>query len=597
MLLEERTVQVKEDDYKLVESILLDNKAEFNSLQREFIELLETKTVIAGPGAGKTTALAAKIVILLKYFNMTKSKDGLCIITHTNVAVNEINNALLKAGIGTISHPHFIGTIHEFFNRFCVIPYFKYKYHHNNLLFDNEDTGDLGYYKTFVGMKIPWINQDKFKKFRDSFPERISKSELLLNKDNELILYNNTNWDKFEKYRELMLDAKISKKSKGFLTYDDTFLFSKIFLFEDRFKEVLRTRFKYIFLDEFQDTHPQGMNLLEDLFITPNNVFQKIGDPYQTITFNQTMPLVREEDIFRINITNRFGSEIAEHLNVIIPGSNIQSILEVKKSFTPIILLYKDKNDIYPTFKKIIQEHEEHDAIFRGSNKRDKVLVLERKWASDVKAGVLYKEKGKKRLISKNEALKNIIFDFIIKRIVYEGGTLSEVKEWLKNHSQVQLLNKLLIKIIKKGGIDGSEIELKNLTNVFLEERGSSKININNNLFKRLKDITFEMQESAENKEDEDDIFTIHSVKGETLRSVLLVDFEEKYLTNVLLHKYGTSQEENYNYTHQNLFYVAMSRVTHLFVFAMEESDWTSDIKKVLEKRWRIEEIKSTAEV
>nr|WP_079991299.1 UvrD-helicase domain-containing protein [Heyndrickxia oleronia] len=596
MLQEERTVQVKEEDYKLVESILLDNKAEFNSLQREFIELLETKTIIAGPGAGKTTALAAKIVILLKYLNMTKSKDGLCIITHTNVAVNEINSALLKAGVGTISHPHFIGTIHEFFNRYCVIPYFKYKYHHNNLLFDNEDTSDLGYYKTFVGIKIPWINQDKFKKFKDSFPERISKSELFLNEDNELNLYNTTNWDKFESYRELMLNAKMSRKSKGFLTYDDTFLFSKIFLFENRFKEVLRKRFKYIFLDEFQDTHPQGMNLLEDLFITPNNVFQKIGDPYQTITFNQPMPLVREENIFRINITNRFGNEIAEHLNVIIPDSNIRSILEVKKSFTPIILLYKDKNDIYPTFKKIIQEHEEHDANFRGSNKRDKVLVLERKWASDVKAGVLYKEKRQKRLISKNEALKTIIFDFIIKRIVYDGGTLSEVKEWLKNHSQVHLLNKLLIKIIKKGGIDGTEIELKNLINVFLEERGSSKININNNLFKKLKDITFEIQVD-EHKEDEDDIFTIHSVKGETLRSVLLVDFEEKHLTNVLLHKYGTSQEENYEYTHQNLFYVAMSRVTHLFVFAMQESDCTSEIKKVLEKKWRIEEIKSTVEV
>ncbi|MGE8080052.1 UvrD-helicase domain-containing protein [Peribacillus loiseleuriae] len=591
-------MQVKEEDYNLVESILLDKNAEFNNLQREFIELLKTKTIIAGPGAGKTTALAAKIVILLKHLNRTKSKDGVCIITHTNVAVNEINNALLKAGVGTISHPHFIGTIHEFFNRYCVIPYFKYKYKHNDLLFDNEDKSDLEYYKTFVGIKKPWINQQKFKRFRDSLPERISKSELFVNEDNELNLNNTTNWDKFESYRELMLEAKMSRKSNGFLTYDDTFLFSKIFfLAEDRFKEVLRKRFKYIFLDEFQDTHPQGMNLLEELFNTPNNVFQKIGDPYQTITFNQPMPIVREEDIFRINITNRFGSEIAEHLNVIMPESQMQTIHKDKKSFIPIILLYKDKNDLYTTYKDIIQEHEEFDANFKGSNKRDKVLVLERKWASDVKAGSIYKEKKQKRLISKNEALKTTIFDFIIKRIINEGGNLSEVKEWLNNHSQVLSLNKLLIKIIKKGNIDEDKIELKNLINAFLEERGSTKINISNNLFEKLKDITIDNEVWDVKIDNEDDIFTIHSVKGETLRSVLLVDFEEKHLTNVLLHKYGILKEGKYQFTHQNLLYVAMSRVTHLFVFAMQESDCTSEVKAVLEKNWKIEEIKAPVEV
>ncbi|WP_391203240.1 UvrD-helicase domain-containing protein [Psychrobacillus sp. L4] len=589
-------MQVKEEDYELVESILLDNKGQFNSLQREFIELFETKTIIAGPGAGKTTALAAKIVILLKNLNATKSKDGVFIITHTNVAVSEINKALLKAGVGAISHPHFIGTIHEFFNRFCVIPYFKYKYHHSNLIFDNEDNSGLEYYRTFIGRKIPWINEEKFKRFKDSLSEKINKSELFLNEDNSLNLNDTTNWDKFEKYRELMIKAKFSRKIKGFLSYDETFLFSKIFLLEDKFKEVLRKRFKYIFLDEFQDTHPQGMNLLDELFVTTNNVYQKIGDPYQTITFNQPMPTVRDEDLFRINITNRFGQEIAEHLNIIMPDSNMQS-MQGKKSLPPIILIYKDKKDIYPTFKRLIRDHEGLDSNFKESDRRDKVLVLERKWASDVKDGVLYKEKKQRSSLSKNDVLKSLIIDFIIKRIVNEGGNLSEVKEWLKNHSQILSLHKLLIKIIKKGSIDEVENELKNLINAFLEERGSSKINISNKLFQNLKEITVNIQVSNENEDDEDDIFTIHAVKGETLRSVLLVDFEQKHLTKVMLHKYGILEEDNYGFTHQNLLYVAMSRVTHLFVFAIEESDWTPEIKAVLEQKWRIVETKSPVEV
>ena len=57
-----------EDDYTLVEKILLGD-GHFNNLQREFIELFETSTIIAGPGAGKTTALAAKIILLLKSYN------------------------------------------------------------------------------------------------------------------------------------------------------------------------------------------------------------------------------------------------------------------------------------------------------------------------------------------------------------------------------------------------------------------------------------------------------------------------------------------------------------------------------------------------
>lgn len=596
MLQEERTMQVKEEDYKLVESILLDKKGEFNSLQREFIELFETKTIIAGPGAGKTTALAAKIVILLKNLKAINSKNGVCIITHTNVAVNEINNALHKAGIGTISHPHFIGTIHEFFNRYCVFPHFKYQYHHENLMFDKEDKSDLEYYKTFIGREKPWINQDKFKKFKDSLSERISKGELFLNEDNVLNFHDTTNYYKFEDYKDLMFAAKFSRKKEGFLTFDDTFLFSKMFLLDTKFKAILRNRFKYIFLDEFQDTNPQGMELLEDLFITPNNMYQKIGDPYQTITFNQQIPQVNEENVFRINITNRFGNEIAKQLNVIIPESSIRSN-NGEKSFTPIILVFKDKDDIYPIFKSIIQEHEKLDLDFKRSERRDKVLVLDRKWTSNVKAGASYIEKKQKKLVSKNEALKTIIFDLIINKIVYEGGKLSEVKKWLKNHALVLPLNKLLIKIIRKGSIDEEKNELKSLINALLKERGSSEIDINNNLFEKLKDTAFQNQAFDEKIDVVDDIFTIHSVKGETLRSVLLVDFKGKHLTNVLLHRYGVTKDGTYEFTHQNLFYVAMSRVTHLFVFAMEESDLTAETRAALEGKWSIVEINSPVEV
>ncbi|MFL8937438.1 UvrD-helicase domain-containing protein [Rossellomorea oryzaecorticis] len=264
-------MQIKERDYELVEKILLGN-GYFNTKQREFIELTKSKTIVAGPGTGKTTALAAKIVLLLKNLNASNSKEGVCIITHTNVAVNEINNVLINTGIGSLNHPHFIGTIHEFFNRYCVLPFFKNKLKHNQLSFDN-DNENLEFYKSYLKRKNTWMNDGVV----EAISKRIIKSKLYLNtKDNTLDLYNSTDWEKFDKHKSRMLEAKIMRKKQGFLIHDDTFLFSRCYLLEDKFKEILRMRFKYVFLDEFQDTTPDGIELLDALFGTEKNIFRKL---------------------------------------------------------------------------------------------------------------------------------------------------------------------------------------------------------------------------------------------------------------------------------------------------------------------------------
>jgi len=591
-------LEVNPSEYELVESILFDNRSNFNEKQKEFIELEETKTIIAGPGAGKTTALAAKIVLLLKQLNSIKSKSGICIITHTNVAVNEINRALVKAGIGEISHPHFIGTIHEFFNKYCVIPCFKSRYSHTNLLFDTQTPNDLLYYKLFLTRKLPWTNKNEGAK--NFIAEKINSNSLYFNEENILSITNNSNWEKFDKYKDVMLEAKLTRKINGFLNYDDTFLFSKSFLKDAKYKDILRRRFKYIFLDEFQDTHPEGQKLLDDLFLTGNNIYQRLGDPYQTIGFDQSMPTISSEQVFNINLTNRFGKEIAEHLNIVRPESNIQVASEDKVSFKPILLIYDDEREIYPCFKNIIKDYEETEVEFRENKKQDKVLVLEKKWSSRVKSGVLYRDKKVSELYSKNYEIKQTIINYIVKKVVYDSGEkLSEVKDWIKKHPQMLSLNKLLVKLIKNGASPENIRDLKNQLNNLLEEKGATRINITNDIFRIIKDIcTKERIKITENFED-DDIYTIHSVKGETLRSVLLVDLgnTQKNLVNVFLHKYNLIEEIRYDYIFQNLFYVALSRVTHLFVFAIEGNILNEDQISKLEDKWNIMRIESQVTV
>lgn len=126
----------KVESFDLVEQAILNNK-KFNDNQREFIELMETSYIIAGPGVGKTTCLAAKIVLLLMEIASENSKGAICIITHTNVAVDEINKILRRLGLSQINHPHFVGTIHNFFNTFLSIPYIKKEFSPTNIRFDD----------------------------------------------------------------------------------------------------------------------------------------------------------------------------------------------------------------------------------------------------------------------------------------------------------------------------------------------------------------------------------------------------------------------------------------------------------------------------
>lgn len=206
------------------------------------------------------------------------------------------------------------------------------------------------------------------------------------------------------------------------------------------------------------------------------------------------------------------------------------------------------------------------------------------------KKGIPYKDKKQKKLKSVNDILKSLIIDFIAKKSVADGENLSEAKMWISKNHKVAQLNTILIKIIRNGELtDPIKNELKEFINEIFEEKGVARINLRNNIFNQLGTV-ISNPIVAEDEENLDDIFTIHSVKGETLRSVLVVDFNDKPLTQILLHRYGVNDNDNYLYTNHNLLYVAMSRVTHLFVFAMHLDDWTQEVREKLQPIWAIKE-------
>lgn len=589
MLLEERTVRFSEEEYDLVENVLLNGK-KFNSQQRSFIELFESKIISASPGAGKTTSLAAKIILLLKYLTKNNSKEGVCVITHTNVAVNEISTVIQKAGIKHVGHPHFIGTIHEFFNRFCLIPFFKKEYKHNELFFNENLDGDREFYKLYIGNKYPWIKKTSFSTFYKKIVERICKNPLFYNEEfQEIDMENLDDWDKFTKYRKDMINAKIYRKRKGILEYNDTFLFSNLLLQDSRFKKIINKRFKYVFIDEFQDTSVEGVELLNKVFDGSNNILQMIGDPYQTIMYGQPMPTFSENQLFRLDLSNRFGEEISKPLNQIMPEAKVQ-VIEGKESIKPIILLYQDEKTIYPTYKRIIDEYERENSLFRECDMHDKILIRNTKWANRLKESVTYLKKRSSKSI--NVLLKEKIINFIYAKTIDDQLQQKKLKNWINTHREVQKINSVLIDTLKNGLNIHKKNQIKGIVNCLLIEKGQTSIDINNNLFLELEYILHQNEDDFEDAvQNELNIFTIHSVKGETLRSALIVNFDDGPLVNILLHRYAILKEDNYVYTDRNLLYVALSRVAHLFIFAIQKENMSAEAKEKLENHWSIIEV------
>jgi len=85
----------------------------------------ESIDVAACPGSGKTTLLVAKLAILAERWR--SRTRGICVVSHTNVARNEIETRLGNTTTGRrlLSYPHFIGTIHGFVNDFLAVPWLR----------------------------------------------------------------------------------------------------------------------------------------------------------------------------------------------------------------------------------------------------------------------------------------------------------------------------------------------------------------------------------------------------------------------------------------------------------------------------------------
>ncbi|OAB35663.1 DNA helicase UvrD [Paenibacillus macquariensis subsp. defensor] len=266
--------------------------------------------VAAGPGAGKTYWLIQHIKNVLHHsLRLRKTRKVAC-ITYTNVAVETILNRL-----GTNVNQVEVSTLHSFLYKHIVKPYASYLEYDYELNVKEMD----GHEDTVVHLKKVkrWIENHSNV---DQLKHPYTVNQLIMRKENTIPLIRwlhhlsyqfnihgdltlvgsrkqayriEKNGDKEErKYLNktclevLETDFLTYKKlywSKGIVDHSDVLFFSYQLIKKHPFiLKVLRAKFPYLYIDEFQDTSPIQVEILK-IIGAEETIVGIIGDAAQSI--------------------------------------------------------------------------------------------------------------------------------------------------------------------------------------------------------------------------------------------------------------------------------------------------------------------------
>ncbi|MBP2657700.1 MAG: hypothetical protein H6Q69_732 [Firmicutes bacterium] len=232
--------------------------------------------VNAGPGAGKTTWLINHIKNVVQHSARLGKIKKIACITYTNIATDKILDNL-----GEACENVEVSTIHAFLYKNVVKPYISF------LNIPELDITKIKGHDEYVPNKSI-LYKVKVETNQQSY---LADSDLL-----EALLDLQWRFDKkgtlqiaprkvykFKIKKETYLIYKKICWSKGILAHDDVLYFSWLLL--DKFPsvlEIIRARFPYLFIDEFQDTNPIQAEILKKIS-EKESIIGVIGDKAQSI--------------------------------------------------------------------------------------------------------------------------------------------------------------------------------------------------------------------------------------------------------------------------------------------------------------------------
>ena len=408
----QQAIDITESDIEYAEKKLFSEGQNFDDERRAFIKNLEVIDLQAVPGSGKTTALLAKLLILERKLPFTNN-SGILVLSHTNVAIDEIKHKIKQYCPKLFSYPNFIGTIQSFVDEFLAIPYYTTIYKKKPVRIDNEIYEERvnhilqnrwlpKYNLSLDNLKkiqnIKMANQDLFKNIRLDTNDvgeiilikELNDKEKLNVKKPKGADYSNEEKEKLYKW---FLSFKKNILKQGILHFDDAYFLAKAYLFHfPKIKEIIQKRFSYVFVDEVQDMEIHQYDLLEKLFYDDGNStskFQRIGDKNQAIFNNIESSEVnwidRGNNLVLTN-SHRLSSKIANVVkSFALNNPNNFDIIGLNEcDIKPHIILFDDasKERVIPKFAELVKGFKEEGRLIDYGKYPIKAICWNAKWKS-----------------------------------------------------------------------------------------------------------------------------------------------------------------------------------------------------------------------
>jgi DNA helicase II / ATP-dependent DNA helicase PcrA len=339
---------------------------DFTSPERRAV-LLEggSRDVQAAPGSGKTTLLAAKL--LLMSGKWTHPSRGICVLSHTNVAREEISKRLSATATGArlLGYPHFVGTIHAFVNQFLALPLLRSDGEVVDVV-DNDIFAARAMSLLQYKWKLKaWVNNNPHKGPRAIGSLRYEGADLTLG------------WEEGDlpgvgtPSRAEAQALKDQLRMKGVFRFDDMFAFAERLMV--RFPDItkrLSYRFPLVLIDEMQDTSWDQEDLLSRIF-DGTVVVQRYGDRNQRIlgpggdATKLTFPRLGH---LNVTSTMRFPESIAAVVRSVQVHGEAVTALADHHAHPPVLMLYDSKavSGVIDAFGKHVLSVFSDDELRRG---------------------------------------------------------------------------------------------------------------------------------------------------------------------------------------------------------------------------------------
>lgn len=369
-----------DEEIRAAHDVMLLGKPDFEEDKLAVIRCNESRDIKACPGSGKTTVLLAKLSILSNRMPFADG-SGICVLTHTNVAIDEIKARFGGKADLLFSYPNYCGTIQSFVDTFLTIPWFN-SYSSHPLVTVDDDRANVIIGKTFKSTS--WDAQkalnhlfrenDSYKKAcEEKRWDIVTQMKADLVKNTYLEVFNEKYYTKYGASPSIasannktsptynfLHNVRLSAFREGILKYEDAFSIGLAYAeMIPGIKDAFCTRFKYVFIDEVQDSSQLQLKLLETIFDRNKVVVQRFGDPFQAIYNTEGDCAWTPVNPLPLNKSKRFGDAIATVLKTVCIEDNKElEGNEAVRSVKPVMMVYTDGMKVLPDFAKLLKEKE-----------------------------------------------------------------------------------------------------------------------------------------------------------------------------------------------------------------------------------------------